>query len=302
MSVMRTIKVEETYKEWFKTVIKFTLPSSSLKPLSIEYVNDVYRGISAKNCSREEREQSETQMHLQNLGQKMLSNKEWLAFFHNIKNKQHLHSFLVTYLCADDFVQSSPLPILGNNKNETIKISRSVTKIFECNHEESDTRMIFHALQQKTNVVVCSKDTAVLVFMVFPYALNKINEKWVMKIESNKFINITKIVEYLGTDVAKKLPQILAVTGCDTTSLLHGAGKIKVLKKCLNTKEKLRLLNTIGVSCKVSDTAIKDVEKFIQTVCYSGREEESLTETRVRLYKQMKTKTSQSLPSDEKSM
>ena len=41
---------------------------------------------------------------------------------------------------------------------------------------------------------------------------------------------------------------------------------------------------------------------FIQTVCYSGKEEDSLTETRVRLYKQMNIKTSQSLPPDEKSM
>ena len=39
-----------------------------------------------------------------------------------------------------------------------------------------------------------------------------------MKIESNKFINIRKIVQYLGTDLASKLPQIYAATGRDTTS------------------------------------------------------------------------------------
>ena len=66
--------------------------------------------------------------------------------------------------------------------------------------------MIFHALQQKTNVVVCSKDTDDLDLMVFVYALNKIYEKQVMKIQSNKFINTRKIVEYLGTDVATKFP------------------------------------------------------------------------------------------------
>ena len=60
---MRPIKVKETYKEWFKTDIKFNLPSSRLKPLSTEYVNDVYRGISAKNCSRDERRQSEARVH-----------------------------------------------------------------------------------------------------------------------------------------------------------------------------------------------------------------------------------------------
>ena len=72
--------------------------------------------------------------------------------------------------------------------------------------------------------------------------------------------------------------------------------------KCLNGKEKLRLLNTIGVSYKVSDIMVKYVKKFIQTVCYPGREEESFTKTKVRLYKQIKTKTSQSLPPEEKSM
>ena len=73
---MRAIKVKETFKEWFKAVAKFTLPSSSLKPLLVEYVNDVYQGISSKNCSRDEREQSETRVHLQSL-----------TFFHSIKNK-----------------------------------------------------------------------------------------------------------------------------------------------------------------------------------------------------------------------
>ena len=67
-------------------------------------------------------------------------------------------------------VQASPLPVLVNKENETFKI------LFECNDEEADTRMIFHALYNR-NVVVCSKDTDVFVLMVFVYALNKIDEK-----------------------------------------------------------------------------------------------------------------------------
>ena len=141
----------ERYQSYIQRMLqenyKFILPSSSLKPLSVKYVNDVHQGISAKNCSRKERGQSETWVHLKSLEQKMLSNKEWLAFFHNIKNKQHL--------CGNDFVQSSTLPILVNNKNETFKISSSVTKVFDCNHKEVDTRMIFPVLQQKTNIAVC---------------------------------------------------------------------------------------------------------------------------------------------------
>ena len=139
-----------------------------VKPLSKEYV---------KTCFSDKREQSETRVHLQSLEQKMLSSKEWFAFFHKIKNKQLLLNLLVTYLCADDFVQGSPLSILVKNKNEIFIIWSNVAKVFECNHKVVDTRMIFHALQQKINVAVCSKDAEVFVLMVVAYALNRINEK-----------------------------------------------------------------------------------------------------------------------------
>ena len=159
----------------------------------------------------------------------MLSNKEWLAFFHNIKNKQHFLNLLVTHFCADDFVKSSLLPTLVNNKNEIFKISNSVTKAFECNHEEDNTRIIFHALQQQTDVAVCLKDTYVLVLMAFAYALTEINEMQVMKNESRKCTNSRKIIEYLVTKVATKLRQTHGVTGCDTT-FLPSVAKVKVVK------------------------------------------------------------------------
>ena len=94
-----------------------------------------------------------------------------------------------------------------------------------------------------------------------------------MKIESRKCISIRKIAEYHETDVATIPPQIYTVTGFVTTFFLHFVGKIKVLKKFLSGKEKLTVLDTNGASCKVSETSVKDVKKFIETVCYSGKEE-----------------------------
>ena len=41
---------------------------------------------------------------------------------------------------------------------------------------------------------------------------------------------------------------------------------VSLEKKSLNPKHN-------SVSCKVLGTAVKDVEKFIQTVCYSGKKE-----------------------------
>ena len=51
-----------------------------------------------------------------------------------------------------------------------------------------------------------------------------------MKIRGNMFINIRKIVGYLETLVAEKIPQIHAVTVCNTSSFLHVVGKLKFLK------------------------------------------------------------------------
>ena len=58
--------------------------------------------------------------------------------------------------------------------------------MFECNHEEGHTRIICHALQQKTNVVVCPKDTDALVLMVFVMLLIKLTryELWKLSAES----------------------------------------------------------------------------------------------------------------------
>ena len=52
-----------------------------------------------------------------------------------------------------------------------------------------------------------------------------------MKTESRKYINIRKIAEYLGTNVATKILQIHNVTGYDTTSSLHVVGKVKLYKQ-----------------------------------------------------------------------
>ena len=93
-------------------------------------MNDVYQDFSARKCSRDERGQSETQVQLQCLKQKIVS----IAFFHNIKMKQLVFNLFVTCINADDFVQSSPLLILVNNENEIFKISSIVTKVFECTH------------------------------------------------------------------------------------------------------------------------------------------------------------------------
>ena len=127
-----------------------------------------------------------------------------------------------------------------------------IENLFENNHEEADTSMVLHALYKNTNVVIVSKDTDVLILLVYMHALKNITSKWCMKIDNEKFIDRGKIVEYYGKDVILKLPDIHAVTGCDTMSYLLGVRKIEVFKKCVNSKEKMNLLQDIDVSSTIN--------------------------------------------------
>ena len=61
-------------------------------------------------------------------------------------------------------------------------------------------------------------------------------------------------------------------------------------------------MQNIGVPSTINEKAVDKVSTFMQTMCYSRMEDESVIETKVRIYKQFKTKTSQSKPPDKNSM
>lgn len=233
----------------------------------------------------------------------MLKAGDWSNFFNNIENKSNLLNLLVQYCNSDTVKSKLDVPIVINDQANTWKISSSSTqKIFECNHEEADTRLVLHALLEDTKSVIVSKDTDVLVLLIYAFATFRPMSNWFMKIDFNKYVNIRKIVDHFGLPISKTLPHIHAVTGCDTTSYLYGVGKVKVLKKLQKSEESLNLIENLGATVNITEDIKEDAVKFIQCLCYSGNLDESLVETRVRLYKSMKTKSSQSLPADPSSL
>ncbi len=91
------------------------------------------------------------------------------------------------------------------------------------------------------------------------------------------------ICSHFGRDLCL-LPASHALSGCDTTSYFYNVGKVKLLKKVIKSPRYLALLDSLGKEKVVSDSDIEDVQKFVQTVMYSGKDKESYVETRVRLY------------------
>ena len=132
----------------------------------------------------------------------------------------------MAYLRSDSFSDQIRIPVIVNN--DKWKITREFSEIiFKSNHKEADTRIILHALQEDTKVVVVSKDTDVLILLVYAYAKYKPTKEWYMKIDANKFSSIKSIVEYLGSNISVCLPQMHALTGSDTTYLFN-VSKTKV--------------------------------------------------------------------------
>ena len=234
----------------------------------------------------------------------MLQGKDWNNFFNNIDNKTDLLKLLVMFFTEESFWKKlNDETVIMNDRSNTLKISTDgIEAYFPCNHEEADSRLILHAIREDTPVVIISKDTDVFILMLYAFAKIAPNEDWFMKIDTEKYVSIRKIVNCLGTDICEMLPHFHAVTGCDTTSYLHGVGKVKVFKKIESQNELLKLLDGLGNSSRISDNLEEKSKQFVQCVCYSGRKDEGLVETRVRLYRKMKVKSSVSLPPDPDSL
>ena len=64
----------------------------------------------------------------------------------------------------------------------------------------------------------------------------------------------------------------------------------------------LLYIKNLGNLTVLEEGAKSKIFKFIQCICYDGKKMESLTELRMRLYKKMKTNSSQNMPSDKYSL
>ena len=210
---------------------------------------------------------------------------------------------ICSFLKTDDARKLLRIPLIINCKDETWRITRGNIEPFPvCNHEEADTRMIFHASLQTGTVVIDANDSDVFFLLAYTMTQTQIRTSWYQKIEENQVVDIRKICDHLGDDICSLLPQLHAITGCDQTSYKHNVGKLKVMYKILKDPSLLHLIKQLGQHATLTDDAMRNLFFFVQTVLYGGNRKETYVETRVRLYKGLKNKSSLNLPADPDSM
>ena len=120
-----------------------------------------------------------------------------------MKSQRDVRRMLIKFIIPPNELDSI-LPITVTETSHTWSINRKDCEyLFDCNHEEFDTRIVLHAsLLVEENVVVVAKDTDVLVLLVNEYS-ELLPTQEVMKYDTNKCIS--RIIKYLGPTVSNNI-------------------------------------------------------------------------------------------------
>jgi hypothetical protein len=138
-----------------------------------------------------------------------------------------------------------------------------------CNHEEADTRLLFHAAdaaQTHPRIVVWSPDTDVAVLCIsYCSRQHAATEVWFRTgvKDRTRFVPFHTISSLMTPDLCALLPAVHAVSGCDSTSSLAQLGKITALKTAKSNICRLSKLANLGDSPDISDEVFEAVQLFV---------------------------------------
>ena len=99
------------------------------------------------------------------------------------------------------------------------------------NHEEADTRMLYHA-NPETRIIIQSPDTDVLVSSAAQFASNALKELWFCTGVKYllRLVPVHNVCQKLGERVLAALPAFQSLSSCDSNSSISGIGKTKAWK------------------------------------------------------------------------
>ena len=166
--------------------------------------------------------------------------------------------------------------------------------IVSCNHEEADTRLLFHAKKISESfrrIIIYTPDTDV--FLIALGVSSQISGNLFIRTGTQnkaRIICLSKVKEALQIKydlqdmdlVSKALLGLHGFTGCDTISAFSGKGKVKPLQLILKNIAYVDLFASIGGEPELSEDLFRVVQKFI-CVLY-GHKEDNTNIVRYKLY------------------
>ena len=252
--------------------------TTGVRASRIDVAFDVYRDLSIKNVERNRRSKGQL------LFKKIVASseiKQWGSFLSCNENKNSLVEFIVSQWQKPEYhVKIGQKPFYVTNRADVFKINE--TEIcqeleLQSNHEEADTRMLFHAEHASTNyskILISSPDTDVFIICLSVHMAITANLFFLTGVKnSRRIITVTKVAEYIfntlkGCVVSKEvlmksLIGFHSFTGCDTTSAFAGRGKVKPLKLMLNDARYVQAFAQLGQHTKINYVELQTIKSFV---------------------------------------
>jgi hypothetical protein len=136
----------------------------------VGFINDTYKENSIKGGTRKERGETGPRVRIEGFDQHMLQGNKQQDFLNSGKNKEELLRLILKYLETREGISLLQHPHVVTAEDKTYFIrDGQFSMLYKCNHEEADTRLVLHASMENNDVVVVSKDTDVLILLVWAY-------------------------------------------------------------------------------------------------------------------------------------
>ncbi len=290
MALVRKIKpTGHTYQSYADHLLTSAIASSA-NASRIDIVFDVYRDNSIKNAERGNRETGKLEIKKIIGSQKI---KQFTSLLSNGKNKMVLIRYLVARWKTRHSCIGSTDVNVGFDETCISLNGNNVSELF-CNHEEADTRLIFHAKQMSQSfekIVIHTPDTDVLL-IALGLGVN-IDCKLFMKTgvkNKARIISLEGIRESLKArygiedteEASKALLGLHGFTGCDTISSFAGKGKVQPVKTMMKDHRHINLFATFGSSPELTEDQFQQIQTFVCDLY--GHHDDDINTVRYKMY------------------
>ena len=176
----------------------------------------------------------------------------------------------------------------------------------QCNHEEADTRLVFHAnfvaaTEEMPVVVIRSIDTDVFILLL--YHAQYINAKLWMDAGVNskntrRLIDISGLALKLTPVICEALPSFHAFTGCDYTAAFMRKAKWKPYEVMVKCERFIKAISALGTSDRIDMDVAATLEEYVCCM-YGMKNVRSTNDARLQLFKKLYAPKKQADPMEK---
>ncbi len=299
MFFLRALNLPSTFGGMAATILKQACVAAKV----VHLVSDTYPdGPSIKDFEHDLRGDSGTGYRITGPSQKRPADLS--DAFRSSKFKRKLLAFL-----RDEWASQTYAPILEGHELyfaleqechhyvvEDGTVRRTLVQELRSEHEEADTRLIFHAnfvaeVQQEADTVVVIRSNDTDVFILLLYHARFINAHVWMDVGVNaknnrRMVDISRLATQLTRPLCDALPSFHALTGCDYTASFMRKAKWKPFKIMRASDKFTTAMSRLG-ECEVIDPDVAATVEEYLCVVYGVNNITNLDEVRLHLFRKL---------------